>query len=431
MRLEKIDKFITDEATHAYKTLLQFWLYVLPVFLIVLIFLKFSSDLYPGHFYALAIYIIISFFLVSGIHHLLSTKPKSKLLFLAIYISGIAYPLFSPLFVFIATNVFAPDFSASIMTHTIPSLYLIMTMATGFSFSFRVSAASGILSSILFSVCFLWFKNTHPEAVEQELQIVGLSYFIEIVSYILITGLLGGLLANQARKMLGKIIDSVKEREFVTNILGEYVSEEVRDKILKEGGLDIEGEEREVTILFADLRDFTSISEDRKPQEIVSILNEYFDSMVEVIQRNGGVIDKFIGDSIMAYFGAPLSLDNPQKKAFQAANEMSSKLHSLNQILKSKNLPTLKQGIGLHHGIVVIGNIGSKTRKNYTIIGDAVNLASRLESLTKEIDQDLVWSESVHSMLDNSKNEEYVLLKGIKLKGKKQTISIYSFKNIE
>lgn len=428
MRLEKIDKFITEEATIAYKTLLQFWLYTLPIFLVVLVFLKYSSDLYSTHFYALAIYIVLSFILVSGIHYLLSTKPKSKLLFLSIYISGIAYPLFSPLFVFIVTIVFAPDFAASIMTHTIPSLFLIMTMATGFSFSFRVSAISGILSSILFSICFIWFRNTHPEAIKQEMQIVGISYYIEIITYILITGLLGGLLANQTRKMLVKIFDSVKEREFVTNILGEYVSEEVRDKILEEGGLDIEGEEREVTILFADLRDFTSISEDRKPQEIVSMLNEYFDSMVEVIQRNGGVIDKFIGDSIMAYFGAPLSLDNPQKKAFQAANEMSSKLQSLNRVLKSKNLPLLKQGIGLHHGIVVIGNIGSKTRKNYTIIGDAVNLASRLESLTKEIDQDLIWSESVHSMLDDSNREDCKLLRGIKVKGKKQTISIYSFK---
>jgi adenylate cyclase len=428
MRLEKIDKFITEEAVTAYKTLLQFWLYSLPAFLLVLITLKYSSDLYPSHFYALVSFNVISFFLVLGIHSLLSSRPKSNLLFVFIYISGIAYPLFSPLIVFIITTIFAPDFSVSIMNHTIPSLFLIMTMATGFSFSFRVSALSGFFSSALFTVCFLWLRHSNPEAIEQKLQVIGLSYFIEIIAYILITGFLGGLLANQARRMLVKIYDSVREREFITNILGEYVSEEVRDKILKEGGLGIEGEEKEVTVLFADLRDFTSLSEDRKPKEIVAMLNEYFDAMVDVIQKNGGVIDKFIGDSIMAYFGAPVQLDNPQQKAFLAAKEMGSKLKSLNKVLEEKNLPTLRQGIGLHHGIVVIGNIGSKTRKNYTIIGDTVNLASRLESLTKEIEQDLVWSDSVHSNLLFSGLEQYQLLEGIRIKGKKETISIYSYK---
>jgi class 3 adenylate cyclase len=254
---------------------------------------------------------------------------------------------------------------------------------------------------------------------------VGFSYFTEILVYILLSGILSGLLANQARRMLSKIYDSIQEREFISTVLGEYVSKEVKDKILKEGGLHNEGEERDVTVLFADLRDFTSLSEIWNPKEIVELLNEYFDSMVEVIQKNGGVIDKFIGDAIMAYFGAPVSIPNPQKPAYKASREMLEQLNHLNLKFLDKGLPTLKQGIGLHHGTVVIGNIGSKTRKNYTIIGDAVNLASRLESMTKEVQKDLIASESVHRALDEVEKQDFDLVENIQLKGKKDTIPIF------
>ncbi|MCC5816645.1 MAG: adenylate/guanylate cyclase domain-containing protein [Leptospira sp.] len=286
---------------------------------------------------------------------------------------------------------------------------------------------AGIFSTFLFMICFFTLRHDHPEAIANKLQMVGLSYFIEISFYIIITGLLSGLIANQARKMLAKLLDSVKKNEFVTNVLGEYVSQEVKNKILDEGGLQIEGEEKEITVLFADLRNFTTISEDRTPKEIVSILNEYFDTMVETIQKNGGVIDKFIGDAIMAYFGAPIHMNNPQQKAFNAAKEMMLNINEINIKLGKRNLPILKQGIGLHHGVVVIGNIGSKTRKNYTIIGDTVNLASRLESLTKEIGKELIISDAVIKNLDIQDQNKFEIIRDINIRGKKDLISVYSY----
>lgn len=426
MGLKKIDNFITDESVGTYRTLLRFWLYSLPAFLFVVFLLKYFSELHTFHYYALILFICVSFILVLVIHSLLHQKNSTHL-FLFIYISGIAYPLISPAIVFFITTFYAPDFSLAIMNHTIPSLFLIMTMATGFSFSFRVSLFSGFFSTFLFSICFFYLRMTHPQAVIDRLQMVGWSYYIEITVYIFLSGLLSGLLANQARRMLGKIYDTVKEREFVTQVLGEYVSEEVRDKILVEGGLHNQGEEKEVTVLFADLRDFTSLSEDYNPRDIVFLLNEYFDSMVDVIQKNGGVIDKFIGDAVMAYFGAPVSMANPQQKAFQASLQMADKLKTLNQKLLKNDLPSLRQGIGLHHGSVVIGNIGSKKRKNYTIIGDTVNMASRLESLTKELNNSLVVSESVYANLKGKQKNRFQHLPNVSIKGKKETISVFSW----
>lgn len=425
MNLRVIDKFITSEAKEAYTTLLKFWIYSLPLFFVVLMLLHFTADMRSMHTISLSIFIIASFLIVLGVKSFLKRTDISSKAMLSFYFFGISYPLLSPLVVFLITDFFAPDFTIPIMNHTIPSLFLIMTMATAFSFSFRVAIVGGVFSSLLFSICFFWLQIEYPNGLEPREQVLGITFFIEIILYILVTGLFGGLLANQARRMLIKISDTVQEREFVSSLLGEYVSDEVRDKILQNGGLAEEGEEREVTVLFADLRNFTSISEERNPKDIVSFLNQYFDSMVDIIQRNGGVVDKFIGDSVMAYFGAPIPINNPQEKAFQAAIEMSFELQKINKIFTQNKYPTIKHGIGLHHGEVVIGNIGSKKRKNYTIIGDTVNLASRLESLTKSNHSDLILSSTVFEKLSPANQSKLSLVKDVQIKGKKDSINCF------
>ncbi|WCL49018.1 adenylate/guanylate cyclase domain-containing protein [Leptospira sp. GIMC2001] len=425
MRLENLDNLITKEAKEAYQTLLRFWLYALPIFVFVVVFLNYSSDLHPKHSIALLSYIVSSFVFILFIYKVLHRKNLSSSFIIIFYFLGISYPLISPLITFIITMLFAPDFAISIMNHTIPSLFIIMTMSTGFTFSFRISSITGIFSASLFSICYFWLRSAFPEAVLAGVQSTGLSYFVEVNIYILITGLLGGLIANQARNMLLKIYESIQDREYITGILGEYVSEEVRDKILEEGSLAEEGEEKEVTVLFADLRNFTSLSEERSPKDTVSFLNDYFDTMVDVIHKHGGVIDKFIGDALMAYFGAPIPMQHPSRNAFKAAIEMNNELEILNQKLLNKELPTLKHGIGLHHGRVILGNIGSKKRKNYTIIGDTVNLASRLEGLTKQIDSDLIISNEVYLDLEESQKSQLELLSDIQIKGKKNSVICY------
>ncbi|SDS28275.1 adenylate/guanylate cyclase domain-containing protein [Opitutus sp. GAS368] len=173
------------------------------------------------------------------------------------------------------------------------------------------------------------------------------------------------------------------ERDKVRDLLGKVVSPEIAAQLLQ-SDLQLGGEEREVTILFCDLRDFTTLSEKLPPTDVLALLNRYLDRMSTIIEQHGGVIDKYIGDAIMALFGAPVATPEAPERAIAAARDMARALDLLNCELDAEGKPTLAFGIGINTARVVAGNMGSKTRLNYTVLGDGVNLASRLEGLTKD-----------------------------------------------
>jgi adenylate cyclase len=188
---------------------------------------------------------------------------------------------------------------------------------------------------------------------------------------------------GQLAEAFNQMTAGLAERDRVRNLLGKVVSPEIATQLLQ-SDLKLGGEEREVTILFADLRDFTSLSERMPPAEVLALLNRYLDRMSAVIEQHGGVIDKYIGDAIMALFGAPVAVADAPARAVAAARDMARALDTLNTELRAEGKPALAFGIGLNTARVVAGNMGSKTRLNYTVIGDGVNLASRLEGLTKD-----------------------------------------------
>ncbi len=173
------------------------------------------------------------------------------------------------------------------------------------------------------------------------------------------------------------------ERDKVRDLLGKVVSPEIAAQLLH-SDLQLGGEEREVTILFCDLRDFTTLSEKLPPTEVLVLLNRYLDRMSTIIEQHGGVIDKYIGDAIMALFGAPVAAPAAPERAVAAARDMARALDTLNREFAAEGKPAIAFGIGINTARVVAGNMGSKTRLNYTVIGDGVNLASRLEGLTKD-----------------------------------------------
>lgn len=187
-----------------------------------------------------------------------------------------------------------------------------------------------------------------------------------------------------------------RERRYLERTFGGYVSPQVLRGII--GGSvapDQSGQKRTVCVLFSDIRSFTTLSEQLAPDVVVTLLNRYFDRMTQIVHRHGGMVDKFIGDGMMALFGAPQSLPCPEKNALEASQEMMIALVALNREFAKDGLPQLSIGIGLHTGDAVIGHIGSNERHEYTAIGDAVNVASRLADLPKTTGFPIVCSESV------------------------------------
>jgi adenylate cyclase len=223
------------------------------------------------------------------------------------------------------------------------------------------------------------------------------------------------------------MVEGLQERDKLRSTMGKYMTEAVVAHLLA-GDVELGGKTLEVTILFCDLRDFTSLSERRAAQEIVGLLNEYFTDMVDCVMAEGGVVDKYIGDNIMAVFGAPVARSDDAARAVRAAVRMREALARLNERFAQRGLPALRFGIGLHTGEVVAGNIGSAKRMEYTVIGDAVNLASRLESKTKELATDILISdvtfERAKDVMDGEAAGE------IHVKGREQAVTIYKVRGL-
>lgn len=224
--------------------------------------------------------------------------------------------------------------------------------------------------------------------------------------------------------LLYRFVTEEREKRRIRGIFSRYVSRQVVDEILKESQeLALGGRRKEVTVLFSDIRNFTTMSERMKPEEVVAILNEYFAAMVEVIFRHEGTLDKYIGDAIMAVFGSPLSRPDDAERAVRAAVDMQTELKRLQAKWQLEGREPFDIGIGINTGEVVVGNIGSEKRMEYTVIGDNVNLASRLEGLNKQYQSHIIVSESVYEKLKDKVNVRP--LEAVTVKGKTRPVMIY------
>jgi adenylate cyclase len=214
------------------------------------------------------------------------------------------------------------------------------------------------------------------------------------------------------------------EKRKVSRLFGRYVSKDVYQQLMTNPGLaELGGQRREMTVLFSDIRGFTSITEKGSPEELVEQLNQYFSRMVEVVFRHGGTVDKFVGDMVMALFGAPVVDQRHADHAVAAAVEMVDQLRQLNAEWSSQGRATLDIGIGVNSGDMIAGNIGSSSIMSYTVIGDNVNLGSRLESLNKEYGTRIIISDATRSKLTT----EYTTrpLGSVVVKGKTKPVDVF------
>jgi adenylate cyclase len=245
---------------------------------------------------------------------------------------------------------------------------------------------------------------------------------VEQLDYVHVEGVRTGDELEELARGFNHMVDGLKERDKLRTTFGKYMTASVMEYLLA-GKVALGGESLEVTILFTDIRSFTTISESMAPLQLVALLNEYFTEMVAIVMQEDGVVDKYIGDAIMAVFGAPVPKSVDAVNAVRAAVRMRQALRHLNARLVARGLPALRTGIGIHTGVVVAGNIGSEKRMEYTVIGDAVNVASRLETSTKDLGVSVLISEDTYERTRHAIEARPV--REITVKGRTQPVMTY------
>lgn len=228
-----------------------------------------------------------------------------------------------------------------------------------------------------------------------------------------------------------QMTDGLKERDKVKSLFSKFHGSSVADDLIK-NNIGVGGQNKDVVVFFSDIRGFTAFSEKRSPEEVVEMLNEYFGAMVKVINQYGGVVDKFIGDAIMAVWGAPKTSDRDAHNALRACIEMRKVLAELNEKRIARGQPPINIGMGLHSGRAISGTIGSDERMEYTVIGNTVNTASRIEASTKAFGADLLVSGEVVEKV----GEDFLieLAGSAEVKGRSDALKLYrvrGFKNLE
>ncbi len=248
-----------------------------------------------------------------------------------------------------------------------------------------------------------------------------------LLNNLVFVNIAGVLLSLAVSKIAAEIyIKTFKENvnKKIENVLGKYISKDIKNKILKnKSDIGLGGKHSEITVMFADIRGFTSLSESRKADEVSLLLNEYFSELEPVINKYHGVINKFIGDAVLVVFGDPDQDKNHARNAVKCAYELRKKVKIIKQKWIDEGKPKIDIGIGINTGEAFIGNVGTKNRFEYTVIGDTVNIASRIEDYNKIYKTHILISENTYRKI--SQIADVIKIREVYIKGKSNKINIY------
>lgn len=332
----------------------------------------------------------------------------------------------------LAVELEDPADAAAFYLGPVPWIYFPPLALTGLFFSLRYSTLAGALAGLLQLLNFILIQGPLLELsggtseMLRNLNDVGPNLMRGLL--LLSTGIVIGLVGRYSRRLVFQIAEEQSERTRITGLFGQFVSDEVRNRILQEKSA-LEAERRTGAILFTDIRGFTSLSESMDPESLVRQLNRYFAAMVPVIEARGGVIDKFIGDAIMVTFGTVIPAAKPCSSAYRCALEMQNALRECNLDFEREGLPVIRTGIGIHYAEVIQGAIGADTRREYTVMGDGVNVAARLESATRSLKRTILLSEAVWRQLQREQYDGLDAIESLghaRLKGRREPIGLYA-----
>jgi len=273
-----------------------------------------------------------------------------------------------------------------------------------------VGGASGLFAGM---VLYAVMRFHSPELSTTLFHSSHIEHFAEI-PFLFLIGVVGGFLSDH-------LMHERKKASNLRDLFGRYVSESVLSEILQKG-VSLSGEEKQATVLFADIRGFTGMAETMPAAEVMDMLNKFFGEMSAIIIKHGGYLDKFIGDAVMAVFGIPVPHSGDPERALKTAFAMLERLEILNKINYFGR--PLKIGIGIHTGPLMAGNIGSEQRMNYTVIGDTVNVASRLQALTKEYSVPILISDRTAELCGGETHTQYA--GEIQVKGRTSSLKVYT-----
>ena len=282
----------------------------------------------------------------------------------------------------------------SALAGSIPFIYFPLILLTALNLDSRLCVFAGVTASVQFlAVALIVVNNSviRNPAIPVLSMLLSPHQYIFKAALLLAGGLIAAFAASQIHKQMARVMETLDQRDRAISIFGQHVSPQVAELLLKQP-VDYTGQERNVCVMFLDVRDFSRLSSERSAPEVVEFLNKLFGPMIPIINRYSGVVNKFLGDGFMAVFGAPIEDGQQCQHAIQAALEILREVERLNQ---DGSIPATRVGIGLHFGQAVTGNVGTSDRKEYTIIGDVVNLASRIEQANKPLASQLLISEAV------------------------------------